>query len=373
MLQQHKSHIENTYFVNLDALRFFAATAVMLFHYILFFNDQQEYGWFYQNFFQYIIKRGHLGVNFFFVLSGFLITYLIILEINKNTKFDIWAFLIRRILRIWPLYFLAVSIMFCLVFYFPIYGETNHDIKYFMFFLSNFNEIINGENDSYGMLTIPWSVSIEEQFYLFFALIILPFQKQIKNFRYILWLLIAIGLVFLIIHFDNNRIRYYHTVPALIDLSFGAIVAFLFYYKSKIIDLIKSLSKTHKIILMFVFVIFIVFKNKIFDHGVIIALERPFIAIIFSFIIIMSTSNKLIFGRFHNKLQYLGKISYGIYMYHMVILFLFELFIKKHNINFDYSIIFITFMAILTILVSHWSYKYFEKVFLRLKSNFRKV
>src|SRR5205085_9627779 len=115
-----------------------------------------------------LFGNGNLGVNFFFVLSGFLITYLLIEEKKLTGKIHIGNFWIRRILRIWPLYFACVFIGFVL---FPfakhMAGGTSAETAdpwYYLAFINNFDYIKKGLPDSPG-LGVLWSVAIEEQFY----------------------------------------------------------------------------------------------------------------------------------------------------------------------------------------------------------------
>src|SRR5687768_6448678 len=98
------------FFSNLDGLRFFCFLAVFFFHSFhtdyLYIRDSPTYIFFKS----FIFKNGNLGVNFFFVLSGFLITYLLLKEREFYGRINIVSFWKRRILRIWPLFFA------CLVF-----------------------------------------------------------------------------------------------------------------------------------------------------------------------------------------------------------------------------------------------------------------
>ncbi|GIV43810.1 MAG: hypothetical protein KatS3mg035_0933 [Bacteroidia bacterium] len=100
------------YFENLDGLRFLCFLSVFFFH-----SFHTDFDYIKTNYIYHFIKRdlfgnGNLGVNFFFVLSGFLITYLLIEEKKLNGKINILKFWIRRILRIWPLFYLCVIIGF---------------------------------------------------------------------------------------------------------------------------------------------------------------------------------------------------------------------------------------------------------------------
>lgn len=99
------------YFPGLDPLRFFAALMILLVHVDLvksFFNLETTTT---TPFFMRM-DFGGTGVNFFFVLSGFLITYLLLCEKDKHTTISLKKFYMRRILRIWPLYYLILLIGF---------------------------------------------------------------------------------------------------------------------------------------------------------------------------------------------------------------------------------------------------------------------
>ncbi len=107
--------IEKVYFPGLNALRFIAASAVIITHIELlkgFFGLKS----FWQN--PLLYNLGGLGVYFFFVLSGFLITYLLLKEKTVLNDIKIKNFYIRRILRIWPLYFFILILgLFVLTFF----------------------------------------------------------------------------------------------------------------------------------------------------------------------------------------------------------------------------------------------------------------
>src|SRR5579859_5130760 len=100
---------EKVFFPNLDGLRFCSFFAVYLFHiYLLLFDKYRPAGISYP-LTRFLFQNGEMGVNFFFVLSGFLITYLLIEEKRVTGKVHIGKFYIRRILRIWPLFYLCIG------------------------------------------------------------------------------------------------------------------------------------------------------------------------------------------------------------------------------------------------------------------------
>ncbi len=101
------------YFKNLDGLRFIAALLVLIHHAEFFKQDAVE--GVSAVYYEYTKHFGLLGVNLFFVLSGFLISYLLMEEQRRTNTINIKNFYIRRILRIWPLYFfygLSVTLLF---------------------------------------------------------------------------------------------------------------------------------------------------------------------------------------------------------------------------------------------------------------------
>src|SRR3954471_9655941 len=104
---------EKIFFPNLDGLRFISFFLVFLYHtYMTFFNNIRDASPDAFDYIQRLFQHGNLGVNFFFVLSGFLITYLLIKEKEYTGKVHVPNFYVRRILRIWPLYYMCVFVGF---------------------------------------------------------------------------------------------------------------------------------------------------------------------------------------------------------------------------------------------------------------------
>ncbi len=140
------------YFANLDGLRFICIAMVLWHH-----GQPIARGTY------ALADRGFLGVDFFFVLSGFLITTLLLREADKNGSFSIRNFYQRRILRIMPIYFFVVTVM--ALYFWQVKGmEVGRLLPYYYLFLSNF--LI----EHLPTLSITWSLSVEEQFYLLFPI-----------------------------------------------------------------------------------------------------------------------------------------------------------------------------------------------------------
>ena len=143
-------HSKQTFYLpELDALRFFAFLAVFLCHVAV--RDGR---------FTWEARTGMLGVDLFFALSAFLISELLLREKDRNGTLDVRAFWIRRILRIWPLYFTMLAVAFILRA--PL-RESLLTLIGFALFAGNFAALFATPSPLIGAL---WSLSIEEQFYL---------------------------------------------------------------------------------------------------------------------------------------------------------------------------------------------------------------
>src|SRR6187402_1609381 len=157
------------YFKNLDGIRFFAALFVLLQHSFGFRNGYSPGYPFLNHCFEY---TGIIGVNLFFILSGFLISYLLLIEKDTTKTVSYRNFYIRRVLRIWPLY-LGYGLV--LTFFSPYVSErlglgNNTDftqmlINMVFLFLFSVNVQIAFLGDNKGIFEISWSVCVEEQFY----------------------------------------------------------------------------------------------------------------------------------------------------------------------------------------------------------------
>jgi len=375
---QNNIKIKKPYFENLDALRFLAAFAVFGFH---FFKEAGNVFKFDSSSMPYkavnmVLSKGTLGVNFFFVLSGFLITYLILFERKSTGSFNLKHFLIRRTLRIWPLYFLVVFIGFGLFpFLFDDY-QTNHSITRYLFFLANFDEIRVGLTDSINFLTAPWSVAVEEQFYLFWGILLFILHKiKAFNIWVALFSLLIVSLIFSYLNFSNNRILYYHTLSVMSNIVVGSALALAYLQEKKWLLKLKELKRWKIITVYALGLLVILAKNKLF-FGHLAIIEQSSISLFFAFVILdqVYLSNSFFkIGRIP-LFNHLGRISYGLYLYHLVVMFV----MMKISSGFLTSLspligtLFYLMISIVgTYLVSSLSYKFFEKPFLSLKSKFQ--
>ena len=369
------------YFKNLDSIRFFAAFIVFVEHAV---SPAYKYLPIQGTYFMKILNvfsDGGIGVSIFFVLSGFLITYLLLCEYELNSKISLKNFYMRRILRIWPLYFFVVLFSF---FIYPLlknFGGMNNSLSssvmYYFTFLSNFDVIhvhkyFTG-NDALSQ-NITWSVSVEEQFYLFWPLLFVFLQK--KYWKFSIFSVIICSLLFRIYHFNDTIVLYYHTFSVLIDLGLGAIMAYLIKSHQKIKLFFENIStRTHILLFSFSFGM-ILWGNRLFDFDFGPAIVRFFIS--FSFALIISAQ------AFTTKLSILnlgrlsfpstwGKYTYGIYLLHPIIITFWDVVyrvigIPKTGFISLFSIALFSF--VLTLVISKFSFLYFESKFLALKERF---
>ncbi len=378
MKLQNNIKLAKPYFENLDALRFIAAFAVFIFHFF------QEIKHFLPNIQENKIYKmitvftgkGTLGVNFFFVLSGFLITYLILFESSKTQHFNLKNFLIRRTLRIWPLYYLIVLLGFVV---FPLilkgYNTVHSPLNYILF-LANFDELRIGLADNVNFLTAPWSVAVEEQFYLFWGILLFlisAIKQQFLNSLIFIFILFSIG--FSIWYFNDHRVLYYHTFSVMSNILTGAFLANAFFHKARWLLNIKQLKKTSIVLIYIIGIGMIVLKNKIFI-GYFAAFEHLVLSLFFAFVIfeqIYLDHSFFKFGRL-KLFTHLGRISYGLYLYHLVVFYVLTYLLTRSTYFNSHSILqvilFFVFGTGLTYLVSRLSYTYFEKPFLNLKKRF---
>ncbi len=108
------NELKRPYFHNINGLRFIGAISILTFH--SFSLSENIWGDFFDEYWfsklRFLVGRGHLGIMLFFVLSGFLITNILLWEYKTKGKIQLLIFLIRRLLRVWPLYFFQIVFFF---------------------------------------------------------------------------------------------------------------------------------------------------------------------------------------------------------------------------------------------------------------------
>ncbi|MBA4277620.1 acyltransferase family protein [Flavobacterium sp.] len=368
------------FFGGLNELRAFAALGVVI-HHIEQIKGMNGLGFQNRNLQFLIHNLGKASVDLFFVLSGFLISFLLFQEKNNNNgHINISKFYLRRIYRIWPLYYFVMLLSFTVIpllskvpiFEFnqglqvAINNSENYNfntVSRYLLFLPQFANVVVGASQS-------WSIGLEEQFYLIMPLAITIFRKKV-----FFSLVLLISIVFFCLTFNlnasfdfNSKIAYFFRVLGYFNfqmLLIGVVGGYIYFYnKTKVENLTKSVFGYFILItLILLLSIFPMLENKI-NHFI--------LALLFLLLILFTINNSNKFVYKNNVMSYLGKISYGIYMYHVFAIFLVyplanKYFTGEYGDEIVFNLLLYFMVYIFTILFSILSYEFFESKFIKFK------
>ncbi|MCE6237778.1 acyltransferase family protein [Acinetobacter pittii] len=330
--------MNNSFRYDINGLRAYAVILVVLFHFgILGFSG------------------GFIGVDIFFVISGFLMTKIIVSGIEKNS-FNILKFYLSRAHRIIPA--LAVLCLFItLIGWFTL---TPQELKEYskhvissLSFISNiqyFREAGYFDAASHEKLLLhTWSLSVEWQFYIILPLLLVLFNKIFKSANtlkilYLILFLISLTLS-VIISKSNSSAAFYLLPTRAWEMMAGGLIFILFQNLT-----LNNLAT--KIIELTGFTL-IAISLIIFTGSTLWPSYNAFLPVLGTFLILLANNNNSIFT--NNKIcQFLGNSSYSIYLWHWPIVFYLSYFEKEN------SIIYITFSIALSIFVGYISYKIIE-------------
>lgn len=368
-----------TYFENLDGWRFLCFLSVFFFHSFhtefQYIKDNPTYTFVKKD----VFGNGNLGVNFFFVLSGFLITYLIILELKKYNKIDVVAFWKRRILRIWPLFYFCVFFGFVL---FPLFkqafGQVSNEtasLPMYLTFLNNFDLIAHGLPDA-SVLGVLWSVAIEEQFYFVWPLLLFFIPLRYHWAIFISIIIASIGFRMA----NNNPLLYeHHTLSCIGDLAIGGLGAWCISNSKSFFLWIENMPKYLIYTVYLSFILLFFFRDEVFlAETPFKPFERAIVAFLILVIILEQNYAKHSFYKMSSfkRISRLGKMTYGMYCLHFIgILIALKItgILGVNKALWQVLLIETSLALLLTILISKLSYTYFEMPFLRLKKRFSKI
>jgi peptidoglycan/LPS O-acetylase OafA/YrhL len=217
-----KLPFEKKYFKNLDALRGIAALMVVFCHFSIDFHyDHSKLFDFIETIADFNGSGGTLAVRFFFILSGFLITFLLFEEKSATNHVNIKNFFARRIFRIWPLYFLILIIGF---FIYPEISKVfsgshteNASLLYYSLFLANLDQIYHHNTPS-GILSILWSLSVEEQFYIIWPFLIYFMSNKKRSLFWFLILIVLFAATFIYANSSRYEVQRIHTISSFLEL-----------------------------------------------------------------------------------------------------------------------------------------------------------
>jgi peptidoglycan/LPS O-acetylase OafA/YrhL len=326
-----------------------------------------------------VFANGGMGVSVFFVLSGFLITYLLLKEVQATGKVNVWAFYIRRTLRIWPLYYLVVLFVFYGIPFIVSWGghvlQNPGRIFYYLTFLSNFDILHMGTlgQESFVQSGVTWSVAIEEQFYIVWPLLF--FFLPVRYYQYIFYGVIVCSIAFRGIYHEQTVLLYFHTLSVCGDLAIGGLAAYYSIYSARFLNAFASLRRTQILFIYLIGTLYILFNGLFITHPYCSLYNRLLSSIFFAFIILEQNFSKNSFYKFRNikLLTKWGKYTYGLYLLHPIAIFFVKAFTDFFDIptvTFLSKIIVAAMVLVLTCIFSYFSYIFVEQHFLKLKNKF---
>ncbi len=241
------------------------------------------------------------------------------------------------------------------------------DLLLYFFLVPNLGFAIGSGIMTLGPL---WSVGVEEQFYLFWPLLV---NKAKNIFLYLVYVIIIYLVIKISLRFLENG-RFYSMISASTfdSMALGGIMANLVFTKNRILSFFY-----HPIVQVFgwLFLVISIFYKPVHIFSV---FDTEIHSIFYSIIIVNVSTNPNSLVNLENKpLNFLGRISYGLYVYHMTVIWGLSLFLKNYIKGLpgrwmQYFTIYVLVYGV-TILIASLSYIYFESIFLRKKSKFSMI
>jgi peptidoglycan/LPS O-acetylase OafA/YrhL len=365
--RESQHHIES-----LDGVRGLAIGMVLLVH-VLWANPQT--GQYFIDFVSKVRTAGWLGVDLFFALSGFLITGILFDTLQSDHYFK--NFYARRILRIFPLYYGVILILFVVVH--PLTFEQRHPLYILLVYLQNTPLWWNGVSPSLIVRLTGhfWSLAVEEQFYLVWPVLIF----LIRDRRRLLWAAAALAILapvtraVLLAHGAPFAATYELTICRADSLLSGAWLALAIRGNMRARVLKYA---TPVFILSLLICMGIAWQNGNFDwqaNRAVNSYGYSVIAIANTALIGMSLRSSSLTAKVMRLsfLRFLGKYSYGIYIYHQIVFALIQsplaILLHAQSKLLFHAILAIAVLSI-TIPLAWFSYNFYEKPFLKLKKHF---
>lgn len=351
---------KSEYYLQLDGLRTIAVSMVMFGHWVIY-PKLLSIGAF--------LSTG--GVDIFFVLSGFLISGILIKASDNTNKIHaLKQFYIRRFLRIFPLYYLVILIGVLIAI-----PNIRQQFWWFLFYAGNI--IVAKTNGTSGSFTHLWSLAVEEQFYIFFPFIVFFVPKKNRLISFSLMIVMSVlcrAIIYLVYKQNINIAWWMHSLTfcCLDSFGLGALLAYLKIYH---FDLVKRILKKWGLFFWALgasILLGYVFTLGSQENLFVFTFHRLFFSIFCFWVVGVATTDgfkgviKLFFE--NNFIQYLGKISYGLYVYHHFMPYFFGR--VGYNIN-GHSILLNSFLYLIaTIIISSISWHFFEYPINKLKERF---
>jgi peptidoglycan/LPS O-acetylase OafA/YrhL len=346
---------------SLDILRSLAIILVIIFHYQVFVSHQDNFG--------IISEIGWIGVDLFFVLSGYLISNEIFIAI-KEEKFSLKIFYIKRLFKTLPNYYMVLALYFML----PSFAEKPiiRPFWEYVFFIQNFNLPVSGFSQS-------WSLCVEEQFYLVFPFLAIWLGRKHKLLLPIILLLTMLlgvlgrSLLWQHLYATNNihhftTMIYYPTYCRLDGFISGICVAYIKNYYPIIWQRVITYGNTWLIVGLILLALFIPNITE-FNGFLTAAIGYPFVSICFALIMVSALSNDSCLSKYNIPfMTKLAKWSYAIYLLQKPISVLCANYFSKIGLNNNSYVVILLNISI-QILVGYIMFYCIESKFMLIRNN----
>ncbi len=360
------------YFENLDATRFIGFLHVFLAHCFFTSNPEISTSPLFINITTHI-GAGFLGLDYFFVLSSFLLTWLALAEWKSTGTFRPDLFMIRRALRLWPLYFAIVLGTYLI--YWSIGNQlaihSLPPLEVFLLFISNFWIANQGQNFLF-LLVFLWSIAAEEQFYLAWAFVLRYLHKRLV---FVCILMILSSIIFRWYHLNKESHLFFNTLSYLGNFGIGGLTAWLASNNTSFIKRVENLTKSSIFLIYLFFSVLTIGYFEWFQTPFMVIFEKLVFGVFFAFVILeQSFAKHSVFklGRL-KRISFLGQLSLGLYCIHGIVLTAAMVFLKSQGFASHYWQVFLVnplLILSITIAFSRLSFSYFENPIHQFRKRF---
>jgi len=366
---------ERFYHPELDGLRFFAFLGVFIYHVVpIAHTSIPQARSSVSHALTYITSHaGEWGVDLFFLLSAYLITELLLREEDQYGKLDWYSFYVRRSLRIWPLYFVFIVAVWFIE---PVaFGQRLSPTDFLAtcaVFLGNWSMALGPE--FHAPTSVLWTVSIEEQFYLMWPLLLLLFGRKRIGILVTLMLTVAFVSRSLMVEAGaSSALIHFSTLTRLDGIAVGALIAW--YFHDRKLPKLNGLIRTGLIaagVGLWLGIVYFIDVHRVVTEIHLYRIPLATVGAALIFFGVLRPQNEPAGWLSSPWLVYLGRISYGLYIWHYLMVYLIEYSMTQSGIPVHRPVITILSL-IATINIAAISYKFIEQPFLRLKTRFARV
>lgn len=355
-VSSHETYRATRHFGSLDGLRFLCIFAVLWHHHPVRISWGEV---------STLFTRGHMGVDFFFILSGFLITTLLLREHDERGHIDLRGFYRRRLVRIVPVYFFVVTM--AALWTIGIKGETQYLAKlpYYYLFLSNFLR------DHIPLLDPTWSLSMEEQYYMIWPALLIFLRRRwilpvllvgiAANIAGVMGLLRPLGIV----PMATDHLLFRLEGPTYAPILMGSAVAFILHSRRGFAVLSPLLSFRAAPLLMLA----LLAGTLHYISGPVEGLPNLFLHSVMCLLLVslvVREDNGMAPLLRLRPIARIGQISYGIYLYHLGALIIVGQSLRQIDSFTSFGIYFVLYFA-LSLLLAEISFRTLERWFLRFR------